>query len=83
MIFTIIFNHNIMDVIPVSVVIFQNLSRDEVAVIENPVAVRQSFHAQQLQVDDSGQNNPTWSREFQFLHPGKSKLQHTLKKLEI
>lgn len=63
-----------MDVIPVSVVIFQNLSRHEVAVIENPVAVRQSFHAQQLQVDDSGQSNPTWSRELQFLHPGKSKL---------
>lgn len=58
-------------------VIFQNLSRDGVAVIENPVAVRQSFHAQQLQVDYTGQNNPTWSRELRFLHPGKSKTNTT------
>lgn len=43
------------------------------AVIENPV-VRQSFHPEHLQVDriETGQNNPTWIRELQFLHPGKS-----------
>ncbi|XP_057207372.1 transmembrane protease serine 5 isoform X1 [Triplophysa rosa] len=55
-----------------------NLSRDGVAVIENPVAVRQSFHAQQLQVDYAGQNNPTWSRELQFLHQVSGKLLRVL-----
>ncbi|RXN03999.1 PIH1 domain-containing 2-like isoform X1 [Labeo rohita] len=56
----------------ISVVVLQSHSRDAVAVIENPVVVRQSFHPEHLQVDriETGQNNPTWIRELQFLHPG-------------
>ncbi|XDV32502.1 hypothetical protein PO909_003297 [Leuciscus waleckii] len=48
-----------------------SLSRDAVAVIENPVVVSQSFHTEHLQVDriETGQNNPTW-----FLHPVSGKV---------
>ncbi|XP_026081965.1 LOW QUALITY PROTEIN: transmembrane protease serine 5-like [Carassius auratus] len=52
----------------------QNMSlrRDAVAVIENPV-VRQTFHPEHLQVDRN-ENNPTWIRELQFLHPVPGKV---------
>nr|XP_009289871.1 transmembrane protease serine 5 isoform X2 [Danio rerio] len=53
-----------------------SLSRDAVAVIENPVVVRQSFHPESLQVDmlESDQNNHRCLRELQFLHPVSGKV---------
>jgi len=49
--------------------ILQSLSRDAVAVIENPVVVSQSLHTEHLQVDmiETGQNDPTWHRGRGFV----------------